>query len=351
MEERSDVMIKNIKWDPPSEWTTIKTIDAHTAGEPLRVIVDGIPEIPGATMLEKRRHAQENLDHLRKAIILEPRGHADMYACILTEPTTEDGTIGVLFLHNEGFSTMCGHGIIGLTKVAFDTGLIQTKENEPVIEIDTPAGRVSAQAHIHSGRVQNVTFQNVPSFVLALDRSVYVPDLGTVKYDVAFGGAFYAFCHAPDLGLQLIPEESAKIIDLGKRIKKAVTENDPPHHPFEEDLSFLYGTIFIGPPQNTRNHSRNVCIFAEGELDRSPTGTGVSARAALHYAKKEIGLNESFTVESILGTCFKGKVAKTLSYGPFEAVIPEISGSAHIVGRNEWLIDPEDPLGYGFFLR
>jgi trans-L-3-hydroxyproline dehydratase len=344
-------MPKNIKWDPPSEWKRIKTIDAHTAGEPLRVFVDGVPEIPGDTILEKRRYAQHNLDQLRKAIIWEPRGHADMYGCILTEPTTEDGTIGVLFLHNEGFSTMCGHGIIGLTKVAFDTGLIQGEGNEPVIEIDTPAGRVRAQAHIHGGQVQNVTFQNVPSFVQAIDRSVSVPEIGTVKYDLAFGGAFYAFCHAPDLGLQLIPEESAQIIDLGKKIKKAVMENDPPHHPFEEDLSFLYGTIFIGPPQNAQNHSRNVCIFAEGELDRSPTGTGLSARAALHYAKKEIGQNESFSVESILGTCFKGKVAKTISYGPFEAVIPEISGTAHIVGRNEWFIDPKDPLAYGFFLR
>jgi proline racemase len=274
-----------------------------------------------------------------------------MYGCILTEPTTEDGTIGVLFLHNEGFSTMCGHGIIGLTKVAFDTGLIQARGNRPIMEIDTPAGRVRAQAHIHDAQVQTVTFQNVPSFVFALDQSVVVPDVGTVKYDLAFGGAFYAFCHALDLGLKLIPEESAKIIDLGKRIKKAVIEKNPPQHPFEKELGFLYGTIFIGPPHEAHNHSRNVCIFAEGELDRSPTGTGVSARAALHYSKKEIGLNESFTVESILGTCFKGRVTKTLSYGPFQAVIPEISGKAHIVGRNEWLIDPEDSLAYGFFLR
>ena len=344
-------MPKDIKWNPPSEWTAIKTIDAHTAGEPLRVVTGGIPMIPGTTILEKRRYARENLDHLRKAIIWEPRGHADMYACILTEPTTEDGTIGVLFLHNEGFSTMCGHGIIGLTTVAFDTGLLEARANNPIIEIDTPAGRVKAQARIINGRVREVTFRNVPSFALELDRSVFVPGLGTVKYDLAFGGAFYAFCHASDLELRLIPEESTKIIDLGKRIKKAVMENSPPRHPFEEDLSFLYGTIFIGPPQKAQNHSRNVCIFAEGELDRSPTGTGVSARAALHYARKEIGPNESFTVESILGTCFKARIGETLPDGPFEAVIPEISGSAHIVGRNELLIDPEDPLGFGFFLR
>lgn len=340
-----------MKWKPPPNWTAVKTIDAHTAGEPLRVIIEGIPEIPGSTILEKRRYAQDHLDHLRKAIIWEPRGHSDMYACILTEPTTQDGNIGVLFLHNEGFSTMCGHGIIGLTKVALDTGLIHVSEDKPIIAIDTPAGRVVAQASIHEKEVKEVTFQNVPSFVLALDQSVEDPELGKVHYDLAFGGAFYAFCQASAWDLELVPEESAKIIDLGKRIKKAVERNHPPLHPFERDLSFLYGTIFIGPPQGTQNHSRNVCVFADGELDRSPTGTGVSARAALHYARKEIALHESFSVESILGTCFKGKAIKTLSYGPYEAVIPEVSGSAHIVGRSEWLIDPEDPLAHGFILR
>ena len=344
-------MEKELKWPPPGKWTVVKTIDAHTAGEPLRVFTEGVPEIPGSTILEKRRYAQDHLDHLRKAVIWEPRGHADMYACILTEPATEDGTIGVLFLHNEGFSTMCGHGIIGLTKAVFDTGMIQGAGDKPVIAIDTPAGRVSAQAFIHEKQVREVAFQNVPSFVLAMDQSVEVPDLGTVRYDLAFGGAFYAFCQASACQLELIPEESSKIKDLGTRIKKAVAESHPPRHPFENDLSFLYGTIFIGPPHDPQNHSRNVCVFADGELDRSPTGTGVSARAALHYARKEIGIHQSFSVESILGTCFKGKVAKTLSYGPYEAVIPEISGSAHIVGRSEWLIDPDDPLAYGFFLR
>jgi proline racemase len=276
------------KWNPPAEWTVIKAIDAHTAGEPLRVIIEGIPRIPGETILEKRRYAQDHLDHLRKAIVWEPRGHADMYACILTEATTPDGTIGVLFLHNQGFSTMCGHGIIGLTTVALETGLIQAGGDNPIIAIDSPAGRVTAQAHIHKGKVQEVTFQNVPSFVFALDQSVDVPGLGPVRFDIAFGGAFYAFCHAQDLGLKLNPDESSRIIDIGKRITQVVKETHPPIHPVEKELSFLYGTIFIGPPQVLHNHSRNVCIFADGELDRSPTGTGVSARAALHHARNEI---------------------------------------------------------------
>jgi proline racemase len=339
------------KWEPPPDWISIKTIDAHTAGEPLRVVIDGIPPIPGTTILEKRRYAQERLDHIRRAIIWEPRGHADMYACIPTEPVTEDGTIGVLFLHNEGFSTMCGHGIIGLATVLGESGLLEMQEQNDVIEIDTPAGRVKARIQMDRKRVKEVSFQNVPSFVYALDQIAEVPGFGPVRYDIAFGGAFYAFCRAEDLNLRLIPEEYSRLIEMGKSIKRAVTDTGPPRHPYEKDLGFLYGTIFVAPPHDPLNHSRNVCIFADGELDRSPTGTGVSARAALHYARKELSKNQPFSVESILGTCFKGRVVRNITYGPYEAVIPEVTGSASIIGRNELLIDPEDPLRYGFLLR
>jgi proline racemase len=338
------------KWVPPPNWTVIKTIDAHTAGEPLRIILEGIPVIPGQTILEKRCYAQEHLDHLRKAIVWEPRGHADMYACILTEPVTPDGRFGVLFLHNQGFSTMCGHGIIGLTKVVLETGLIERIEGINLISYDTPAGRVTAKASILDGRIQEISFLNVPSFVFVLDQRIDVPGLGRLKFDIAFGGAFYAFCDAQELGLKLIPEEAPKIVMMGKQIRQAVEQTHQPQHPFEPDLSFLYGTIFTGPPQNSHNHSRHVCIFADGELDRSPTGTGVSARAALIYARNELEKDESFTVESILGTSFKGQIVQTLGYKSYEAVVPEITGSAYIIGRNEFYIDPDDPLGYGFLL-
>lgn len=341
----------SINWEPPSDWITIQTIDTHTAGEPLRIITGGFPPLPGKTILDKRRYAQENFDHLRTALIWEPRGHADMYGCIPTDPVTSDGTLGVIFLHNEGYSTMCGHGIIGLATVAIDTGLIPLEGDEPVINIDTPAGRVTALAHKHNGQVKEVSFQNVPSFVYALDQTVYLPGVGRVQYDVAYGGAFYAFCRAEELGLRLIPDEFSKLIDLGMRVKHAVMENLPIRHPFEEELSYLYGTIFIGPPKNKKHHSRNVCIFAEGEVDRSPTGTGISARASLHYLRDELKLDEPFTVESILDTCFTGRVIKTTQFGPFKAVIPEITGSAYIIGHNELLIDPKDPLRHGFIFR
>jgi trans-L-3-hydroxyproline dehydratase len=338
-------------WQPPDEWQRITTIEAHTAGEPLRVLTGGFPELPGETILAKRRYARENFDHLRTALMWEPRGHADMYGCIVTEPVTADGDLGVLFLHNEGFSTMCGHGIIGLAKVALDTGMIDKPGERPVIKMDTPAGRVTAYAQREDGRVNSVSFHNVPSFVYALDQIVDVPGIGPVRYDVAFGGAFYAFCRAEDIGVDLTPSEFGKLIGIGIRVKQAVMNSLSIQHPFEEDLGFLYGTIIVGEAQDPAHHSRNVCIFADGEVDRCPTGTGVSARAAIHYARDELSCDESFVVESILGTTFTGKVVDEVQFGPHKAVIPEVTGLAHISGRAEWLIDPEDPLWKGFILR
>lgn len=338
-------------WNPPSDWTVIRTIEAHTGGEPLRVIVEGIPPLPGRTILEKRRFFREHYDHLRTALMGEPRGHADMYGAVLIEPVTPDGDLGVIFMHNEGYSTMCGHGIIALAKVVLDLGIIRREEEEPVLRFDTPAGRVVARARRRDGLVAEVTFRNVPSFVYALDQRVEVPGVGPVRCDVAFGGAFYAFCRAEDLGLRLIPEEFRSLIELGMRIKHAVAAAIPIRHPETEELSFLYGTIFVGPAHVPGHHSRNVCIFADGQVDRSPTGTGVSARAALHYARGELGIGEPFTVESLIGTCFTGRIVEVVPYGPYEAVIPEITGSAHICGRSEWFIDPMDPLGAGFQLR
>jgi len=338
-------------WNPPGTWQQITAVDAHTGGEPLRIFTSGIPPIPGDTILAKRRYAQEHLDWLRTATMWEPRGHADMYGCILTEPVTPDGDLGVLFLHNEGFSTMCGHGIIGLTKVALDTGLIDKPGDTPVLKIDTPAGRVVATGKRVDGRITSVSFHNVPSFVLALDQTVEVPGLGTVRYDVAYGGGFYAFVQAESVGLGLTAADFRQLIDLGRRIKHAVMASLPIVHPFEPDLGFLYGTIFVGAAHDPAHHSRNVCIFADGEVDRSPTGTGVSARAALHFAKGEIGLHQPFVVESILGSTFTGEVVATTEFGSHQAVIPQVTGTAHICGINQLLIDPDDPLRHGFLLR
>jgi len=337
-------------WIPPKHWLKITSIDAHTEGEPFRVITGGYPELPGDSILARRRYAIENLDHLRTALMWEPRGHADMYGCIVTPPVTPEADYGVLFMHNEGYSTMCGHGIIGITTVALEAGLLPMVSPETQVKIDTPAGLISANARIGEERVQSVYFHNVPSFVLVLDETIDVPGLGKVRYDIAYGGAFYAFVQAQEVGVRCSPEDVRALIEKGMAIKRSIMAARPIPHPFEEDLSFLYGTIFIGPPQEPGAHSRNVCIFAEGEVDRSPTGTGVSARLAIHHARAEINLNEPITIESIIGSRFSGRVVQTTTFGPHPAIIPEVEGTAYITGRHEFLFDPHDPLRNGFML-
>jgi proline racemase len=336
----------------PFSMLKIRTLEAHTAGEPLRIILSGFPDLPGETILAKRRFLRENLDHLRTALMWEPRGHADMYGALVTPPVRPDSDLGVLFMHNEGYSSMCGHGIIGLATALCEYGLMGLPRDLDVIRMDTPAGLVEARPRRGAGgRVESVSFENVPSFVFALDHRPVIPGIGPVPCDIAFGGAFYAFCRAEDLGVRLVPEDFRKLIEVGMRIKRAVIAGRPPSHPFEDDLSFLYGTIICGPPETPGSFDRNVCVFAEGEVDRSPTGTGVSARAALHLAKGELGLGESFVVESILGTTFTGRALKRLAFGPYEAVVPEVTGSAHLTGSCEFWIDPADPLRHGFILR
>jgi len=343
--------MKKPEWNPPADWLRITTVDAHTAGEPFRVITSGFPDLRGDTILARRRYAKEHLDHLRTALMWEPRGHADMYGCIVTPPVSPGADLGILFIHNEGFSTMCGHGIIGITTVALETGMLPIAEPETTVRIDTPAGLVTAHARVNEGRVSSVYFHNVPSFVVALDEKVDVPGLGIVRYDLAFGGAFYAYVSAEDVGLTCSPEEFRPMIEKGMAIKRAVMASRAITHPFEEDLGFLYGAIFTAPALVPDAHSRNVCIFADGEVDRSPTGTGVSGRLAIRHARGEIGIDEPIVIESIIGSRFRGTVVSSTRFGPYEAIIPEVEGSAYITGRHEFFIDPSDPVRHGFILR
>jgi proline racemase len=341
-----------MNWQPPEHWQRITTIDAHTAGEPLRIITSGFPELPGDTMLAKRQYTRDHYDTLRRALMWEPRGHADMYGCIFTPPVTPDGDVGVLFMHNEGFSTMCGHGIIGMVKVGVETGMFAAKGSQTVIKIDTPAGRVTATAHIRNDKVERVSFLNVPSFLLARDLSLAIDGLGPVHYDIAFGGAFYAYVDADSMGVDITPHNQSELIAVGMRIKRAVMASYSIVHPDgDPGLNFLYGTILVKMLPDSEVHSRNVCIFAEGEVDRSPTGTGVSGRVAIHYARGELAVGKTITIESLIGTRFTGCVAETTSVNGVPAVIPEVSGTAHITGRHEFLIDPDDPLRDGFILR
>ena len=323
-------------------------MESHAAGEPLRVITGGLDPVPGSTILEKRRFARERLDGLRRGLVFEPRGHADMYGAIPTEPVTPDGDAGVLFMHNEGWSTMCGHGVIALVTVAIEVGLLTLRD---VVRLDTPAGRVTARPRREGARVRSVAFENVPSFVVSLGDRVDVPGFGEVRYDLAFGGAFYAFVDAASVGLQMTPAQFRDLIAAGTAIKRAVMASREIRHPVERDLSFLYGTIFTGPGLGPGANSRNVCVFAEGEVDRSPTGTGVSARVAIERARGRLPDATSFTVESIIGTRFRGRAISTLKVGPYDAVVPEVAGSAWTVGRSELWVAPDDPLREGFVLR
>jgi len=336
-------------WQPPAHWTRITAIDMHTGGEPLRVYISGLPPIEGRTVLEKRRYFREHYDHIRTATMWEPRGHADMYGAVIT--SSLDADFDVFFLHNEGYSTMCGHAIIALTKLVFETGIIRKEGDHPQITINVPAGKIRAQAVIEDGKVVETSFLNVPSFVYLRDQQVEVPGLGRVRFDVAYGGAFYAFVEAQSIGLTLTPDHYHQLIDYGRRIKRAVMANFSIEHPFEQELGFLYGTIFIAPSAAPGNHSRNVCVFANGEVDRSATGSGVSARAALHYAKGELGLNQKITIESIIGSTMTVQAVEATKFGPHNAVIPEVSGTAAIIGQNEFYFDPDDSLGQGFLLR
>lgn len=320
-------------------------MDMHTGGEPLRIIIDGLPPIQGETVLEKRRYFRDHYDYVRTGLMWEPRGHADMYGAVVTP--SRDADLDVFFLHNEGYSTMCGHAIIALVKFAVEMGLVQTSE----ISINVPAGRIEARATVSEGRVTNSSFRNVPSFVYLRDQHVGVDDCGDVKFDVAYGGAFYAFVSAEQVGLQLTAENYDRIIQYGKRIKQAVMAQYQIRHPFEDDLGFLYGTIFTAEAADSRHHSRNVCIFADGELDRSATGSGVSARAALHHARGELQLGEKIAIESIVGSTMSVEVVDLAKFGPYDAVIPEVSGTASITGRNEFYFEPDDPFKKGFFLR
>lgn len=330
---------------------TYTTIDAHTAGEPLRIVTAGLPPIRGTTILEKRRWVAEHLDHVRRALMYEPRGHADMYGCYLTPPVTAEADLGVIFMHNEGYSTMCGHGVIAIATVAVSTGMVAATPPETRVGLDTPAGFVEAFVAWDGRRAGEVRFRNVPSFLYRGDVAVETPTFGALRVDLAFGGAFYAYLDAAQAGLSVRPEHYRSLIQLGAEVKAAVQSNMEIVHPLEPELSGLYGTIIDGPPQSAGADQANVCVFADREVDRSPTGTGTAGRVAQLYARGRLLKDQVFVNESIIGTRFTGRVIEETRVADFPAVIPEVSGRAHVTGFCQWVVEPDDPVGDGFFLR
>jgi proline racemase len=348
----------------------LRTIDAHTAGEPLRLVVDGWPAPEGTTMLERRAWAMRRQDVLRRAIMLEPRGHTDMYGALLTEPERADSHAGVLFMHNEGFSTMCGHGVIAVATIAIERGLITGMADggrgfSPVdtagpegpasvsLTLDAPAGQIRARADVVTRdgrrRVARVSFVNVPSFVLAAGVPVAVRGR-TISVDVAFGGAFYAIVDAESVGLPVTAARLPELREAGMAIARAAEQAITVAHPLEPGLTGIYGTIFTAPSTIEGADLRNVTIFADREVDRSPCGTGTCAVLAVLDAMALVDPARPFVHESILGTIFSARVVDRTSVGDHAAIVPELSGDAWITGEHTFLVDPDDPLRGGFRL-
>jgi len=332
-------------------YQSIKTIDAHTEGEPLRIITEGYPEIIGKTLLEKRQYLKGDLDHLRQLLMFEPRGHADMYGALITEPCSINASFGILFMHNEGYSTMCGHGIIAAVTALIETQAVNLPKSGEYIGIDSLAGFIKSYAHMNNNQLE-VSFDNVPSFVEALNQKILVEGVGQVTYDIAFGGAYYAFIDADELSIDCTPENLQTLISVGRKIKKTIMQSVEINHPQESDLSFLYGTIFTSKKTDSASsHSRHVCVFADGEVDRSPTGTGVSARAALLSSKENLKAHTPIDIESIVGGRMSVCIQKNCSYKGKQAVIPRVGGRAFVTGVHQFLLDEKDIFPTGFFLR
>lgn len=337
--------------DKLTDYQSVKTIDMHTEGEPLRIILAGYPDIIGDTILAKRQYVTQHLDHLRKLLMYEPRGHADMYGALITEACTPNADFGILFMHNEGYSSMCGHGILAAVTLAIETQAISINQNKGYIGIDAPAGLIKAYITGHEQSTQ-VSFENVPAFVEITNQTIYVAGIGNVTFDIAYGGAYYVFVDADILSISCTPENQQQLIKFGRLIKQAVVKQYQVNHPTEHDLSFIYGTIFYSNlTTNPQSHSRHVCIFADGEVDRSPTGTGVSARIALLYHQQLIELDAPITIESIISSKMTVSATKPLDYHGVNAVIPCVSGRSYITGIHEFLLNEQDIFPQGFLLR
>jgi proline racemase len=315
----------------------VTVVDYHTAGEPFRIVTGGVEPLRGETILDKRRDALERLDHVRRLLVNEPRGHADMYGCHVVEPNDGGADLGVVFFHNAGYSTACGHGTIALVTWAIDEGIVERRDGETRVVVDVPSGRLETWAHVEDGKVRSVRFRNVPAFVWATGLQA-----AGVEVDVAFGGAFYASCRE-----RVEPRELPRLVELGRAIKRELEAAHEIVHPREPELRDVYGVIFFQAEDGEPFTQRNVTVFADGEVDRSPCGSGTSARLALLDAAGELGTGDVLRHLSIVGTEFRGRVVRQTDDG----VVTEVEGSAFRTGSATFTLDTDDELGTGFLLR
>ncbi|NUP02276.1 MAG: proline racemase family protein [Nonomuraea sp.] len=328
---------------------TFHAVDSHTEGMPTRVIVGGVGTIPGATMAERRLWFMENSDDVRTLLMYEPRGHAAMSGAILQPPTRPDADYGVLFIEVSGLLPMCGHGTIGVATVLVETGMVPVVEPVTTIRLDTPAGLVVASVAVEDGAATSVTIQNVPSFAYALDQKVEVPGYGEIGYDLAFGGNFYAFVQLDDLGLPFDRSRAGDLLSAGLAIMDAVNEHDRPVHPERPDINGCHH-VYLAAPGSTAKLSRHAMAIHPGWFDRSPCGTGTSARMAQFHARGELAIGDDFVNESFIGTRFTGRLLGETTAGPLPAVLPSITGRAWVTGTSQFHLDPTDPFPAGFLL-
>ncbi len=329
---------------------SIHAIDSHTMGEPTRIVTAGVPNIPGKTMPEKKEYLQKNMDHIRTGIMHEPRGHNDMFGSILTAAVTDEADFGVIFMDGGGYLNMCGHGSIGAVTAAIETGIVKPVEPITKVNFDTPAGFIQAEAKVENGKVQEVSIVNVPAFLYKRDQVVEMEGFGEIKFDISFGGSFFAIVPVEQFGLEIKPENAAKLKDLGIALRDIINENIPVQHPELAHIKTVDLVEFYGPATHPNATYKNVVVFGQGQVDRSPCGTGTSAKLATLYSKGELKEGEPFVYESIISTLFKGEIVGTGKIGEYTTITPKITGAAYITGFNHFVFDEDDPVVHGFSL-
>jgi proline racemase/trans-L-3-hydroxyproline dehydratase len=327
-----------------------RTIDSHTMGEATRIIVAGFPPLAGATMMERKQLLVSGFDRFRTALMLEPRGHSDMFGALLTEPIDPSADIGAIFMDTGGYLNMCGHGSMGVATVAVEARIVTVTEPVTSIRIETPAGIVRAEVKVENGKAGEVSIYNVPSFLYEKAKEIDVPGYGTVPFDIAFGGSFFALVDSGKIGIPLHRESAGRFVDLGMKLLDGINRTVRLKHPFLP-IDTVDLAEFFGPSDTPGVLQKNVVVFGDGQFDRSPCGTGTSAKIAELYAAGELRLGEEIANESITGMAFRGTAVEEARVGDFPAVIPRITGRAWITGDNKWLIGRDDPFGYGFLIH
>jgi proline racemase len=328
----------------------VTTVDSHTEGEPSRVVIGGIPNIPGKTMAEKRDFVRRNLDYLRNALCDEPRGHTNMFTAILTAPVTEEAHFGTVMMYPGGYSDMCGHGAMGIATTAVETGIVEPREPVTEVVFDTPAGTVHARVNVEDGKAKSTTIQNIPSF-LYKTALIKVPDLGEIPVDIAYGGYFYGIMEVKYLGLTAEVSSIQSSLSLIKQTIESINQQVKVKHPELDHVKAEVVLLLItDKPHNPKANTIAISTGPTGLIDRSPCGTGTCAKMATLYARGELGLRETYVTESVIGSLFYGELTKEVALGNFKAVVPEVTGRVFMTGIHNFVIDEDDPFKYGFKL-